>query len=83
MAEMSKQELADVMVKMVADVAGIKKFKSLDIIKAMIAQFGDRGVDKKMTKDVLKTTVNEGRLVFTYYGGSFVEVPHREGSAND
>ncbi len=83
MAEMSKQELADAVVKMVTDAAGIKKFKSMDIVKQMVQQYGDSGVDKKMAKTVIKEAVNEGRLVYTYFGGSFVEVPHREGSAND
>lgn len=83
MAEMSNQELADAIVKMVTDAAGIKKFKSMDIMKQMVQQYGDRGIDKKMVKNTLKQTVNEGRLVFTYFGGSWVEVPHREGSAND
>ncbi len=38
MAEMSNQELADAIVKMVTDAAGIKKFKSMDIMKQMVQQ---------------------------------------------
>ncbi|MDP8228587.1 MAG: hypothetical protein P9M15_03950 [Candidatus Electryoneaceae bacterium] len=79
----SDQELADAIVKMVTDAAGVKKYKAMDIIKLMVQTFGDRGADKKRVKTIIKNVVNEGHLVYTYFGGSFVEVPHREGAAND
>ncbi len=77
-----QDELQDAMFKMVKDAMGVKKFKANDITKAMIAQFDDR-VDKKDCKLAIRGLIDSGRLVYSYYGGSFIEVPHKEGAAND
>jgi hypothetical protein len=78
----STQEIADVMFKMVERDAGVKKYKPSDLTKAIMAQFGDE-VDKKDCKAAIRELVDNGRLVYTYFGGTFLEVPHREGAAND
>jgi len=75
-------EIAEAMYKMVAEAQGMKKLKPMDLIKAMIQMFGDE-VDKKMCKEAIKQLINSGRCVYTYFGGSFIELPHREGAAND
>jgi len=75
-------EIAEAMYKMVAEAQGLKKLKPMDLIKAMIQMFGDE-VDKKMCKEAIKQLINSGRCVYTYFGGSFIELPHREGAAND
>jgi hypothetical protein len=76
------EEVADAMFSMVSESQGIKKLKPGDLVKAMIEAFGDE-VDKKLCKGAIKILVNSGRCVYTYYGGSFLELPHREGAAND
>jgi len=48
----------------------------------MIEIYGDE-CDKQTCKSAIKELVNSGRLVYTYFGGSFLELPHREGAAND
>ena len=78
----TQEELQEAMFKMVERDAGQKKYKPGDVKKAMIAHFGD-DVDKKMIKLAIRALVEEGRLVYTYFGGSYLEIPHREGSAND
>jgi hypothetical protein len=75
-------EIADAMFKMVKDAAGQKKLKPTDLNKAMIEIYGDE-CDKKLCKLAIKELVNSGKLVYTYFGGSFLELPHREGAAND
>jgi hypothetical protein len=75
-------EVADAMFKMVEDAHGVKKLKAMDLTKAMIEVFGDE-VDKKLCKAAIKELINSGRCVYTYFGGSYVEIPHREASAND
>jgi len=75
-------EIADAMFKMVKDAAGQKKLKPTDLTKAMIEVYGDE-CDKKLCKSAIKVLVNSGKLVYTYFGGSFLELPHREGAAND
>ena len=76
------EEIADAMHKMVAEAQGIKKYKPMDLTKAMIQLHGDE-VDKKICKEAIKLLINSGRCVYTYFGGSFIEIPHREGAAND
>ncbi len=75
-------EIADAMFKMVKDAFGVKKLKPMDLIKAMVQLYGDE-VDKKMCKSAIKQLIDSERCVYTYFGGSFIEIPHREGSAND
>ncbi len=76
------EEVAEAMLGMVTESQGIKKLKPGDLIKAMIEAFGD-DVDKKLCKSAIKELVNSGTCVYTYYGGSFLELPHKEGAAND
>ena len=76
------EEIADAMFNMVKDAYGQKKLKPMDLTKAMIQLYGD-DVDKKMCKEAIKQLINSGRCVYTYFGGSFIEIPHREGAAND
>ena len=75
-------EVAEAMLKMVTEAHGIKKLKAMDLTKAMIELYGDE-VDKKLCKAAIKELINSGKCVYTYFGGSYVEIPHREASAND
>ena len=77
------EEIVEAMFNMVKDAQGLKKLKPTDLQKAMIAQFGDDRCDKKLCKGAIKELVNSGRCVYTYFGGSFIELPHREGAAED
>lgn len=76
------EEIADAMYKMIKDAMGVKKYKPTDLNKTMIEMFPDE-VDKKLCKAAIKELVNSGKCVYTYFGGSFIEIPHREGAAND
>jgi hypothetical protein len=78
----SIEEVADAMFNMVSRDAGSKKYKPSDLTKAMLSHFGDE-VDKKLCKDAIRHLVDNGRLVYTYFGGSYLEVPHKEGAAPD
>jgi hypothetical protein len=76
------EEVADAMYKLVKDATGLKKLKPMDLIKSMIEMFGDE-VDKKQCKMAIKELINSGRCVYTYFGGSYIELPHKEAAAND
>ncbi len=78
----SADEVADAMYKLVEQAQGVKKLKAMDLTKSMIEMFGDE-VDKKLCKLAIKQLIDSGRCVYTYFGGSYVEIPHREASAND
>ena len=75
------EEVADAMFEMVKEYQGRKKFKAGDLIKAMIEKFGPDECDKKLCKAAIRTMMDSGRCVYTYFGGSFIELPHREGAA--
>lgn len=77
----SVDDVADMMFKMVKDAMGVKKFKSGDLSKAAMAHFADKGCDKKTTKAALAQLIESKRCVYTYFGASFVEIPHEEGAA--
>jgi hypothetical protein len=79
--QLTVEQVADQMYKMVADAQGVKKLKPGDLSKAMIEIHGDK-VDKKLCKEAIKSLINSGRCVYTYFGGSFIELPHKEGAAN-
>ena len=76
----TKEQVADAMYEMVEKYQGKKKFKALDLTKAMKEQFGDE-VDRKMCKAAIRDLIDSGRCVYTYFGGSYVEIPHKEGAA--
>lgn len=77
------EQVADAMYAMVKEYAGKKKFKASDLTKAMIQQFGEADCDKKLCKSAIRTLMDSGRCVYTYFGGSFIEIPHKEGAAED
>ncbi len=75
------EEVADAMYELVAEYQGRKKFKPGDLIKTMIEKYGEDEVDKKLCKSAIRILMDSGRCVYTYFGGSFIEVPHEEGIA--
>jgi len=80
--KLTVDEVADQMYKMVADSQGQKKLKPGDLTKAVKEVYGDK-VDRKLCKDAIRSLIESGRCVYTYFGGSYIELPHREGAAND
>jgi hypothetical protein len=76
-------QVADEMFKLVEEYFGRKKFKASDLTKAMIEKFGEDEVDKKLCKLAIRQLTDSGRCVYTYFGGSYIEIPHKEGAAGD
>jgi len=79
--DVSAEEVADYMYKMVKDAMGVKKFKAGDLTKAAIAEFENKGADKKLAQAAIRQLIDTGKCVYTYFGGSFIEIPHEEGAA--
>ena len=75
-------EVADAMYKMVKESMGQKKWKATDLTKAVIELFGQEKCDKQLAKLAIRELMDSGRCVYTYFGGSFIEIPHKEGAAN-
>jgi hypothetical protein len=82
MAEQVKvEEVADAMYKLIKDSMGQKKWKATDLTKAVIELFGER-CDKALAKSAIRELIESEKCVYTYFGGSFIEIPHKEGAEN-
>ena len=75
------EEVSDAMYKMIKDSMGQKKWKATDLTKAVAELFGDR-CDKSLAKSAIRELIESGKCVYTYFGGSFIEIPHKEGAEN-
>ena len=75
---MDAQELVKKVYELVEKNQGKKKMKAGDIKKAMVAE----GAAEDEVKAAIRELVDGGKLVYSYFGGSFIEIPHVEGSAN-
>jgi hypothetical protein len=76
---LSKEELVEFIFDMVAKAQGKKQLKAMDLQKAVLKAHPDQ--DKVMVKFAIKDLIDGGRCVYTYFGGSFIEIPHEEGAA--
>jgi hypothetical protein len=77
---MNIEALAEDIYRMVAESAGKKNLKAGDIAKAMIAKHGE-SCAKSDCKQALRLLIDSERCVYSYFGGSYIELPHREGAA--
>ncbi len=75
MAEVTIDQIADAMFELVKSTYGKKNLKPMDVTKAMIEDFGDDAVDKKMCKKALRQLIDSGRCTYKYAGGSYVTLP--------
>ncbi len=74
-------ELAEAMYQMVVECQGKKNLKPADLMKAMIARYGDAACNKSDCKQALRTLIDSERCVYSYFGESYVTLPHKEGAA--
>ena len=78
---LSKEELVEFIYEMVEKAQGKKKLKAMDIQKAVLKEHPDQ--PKNDIKFAIKDLIDGGRCVYTYFGGSFIEIPHEEGAAKN
>ncbi len=72
------EELADAMFGMVKESVGGRKLRPQELTKAMVEKFGADRCSKDACKAALRQLMDSGRCVYTFYGGSFVELPSQE-----
>ena len=72
------EELAEAMFRMIADAQGVRKLKPNDVSKAMIEHFGPERCSKEACKEAIRQLVDSGRCIYTYFGGSYIELPRSE-----
>ena len=76
---LEKAELVEYIYDLVAKAAGKKQLKAKDIEKLVLKEHPDQ--NKNDVKFAIKELIDSGRCVYTYFGGSFIELPHVEGAA--
>ncbi len=72
------EELAEAMYRMVEGSVGGRKLRPQELTKAMVERFGADRCSKETCKEALRQLMDSGRCVYTFYGGSFVELPSQE-----
>ncbi len=71
---MDVAEMKEKIYTLVESSMGKKKLKAGDIKK----HFRTEGVEEELVKEGLRELIDEGRLIYTYFGGSYVEVPPKQ-----
>ena len=82
MDETAIQNLAEEMFQMVAEYAGKKNLKALDLTKAMIVKHGEGTCDKDDCKKAIRLLIDSGRCVYSYLGGSYIQLPPKPDAAS-
>jgi len=70
MADVTVEQLADEIYKLLVEYHGKKRFKTGDIVKEMKSK---NGAEKKDVKKALKILMDDGRTIYGYAGGSWIE----------
>lgn len=76
---LSIDTLADDMFALIQECAGKRKLKAGDLTKAMIAKHGEAACDKDACKKAIRLLIDSGRCIYTYLGGSYIELPSQGG----
>lgn len=75
------EAVAEAMFQLVTEYQGKKKLKAGDLTKAMVEKFGDDECDRKLCKAAIRILIDTGRCIYTYWGGSYIELPPEEETA--
>ena len=78
---LSKEDLCNYIYDMVAKAQGKKNLKAMDVQKAVLKDHPDQ--PKNDIKFAIKELIDTGRCVYTYFGGSYIEIPHQEGASKN
>jgi len=78
MEPVAHAELTEAMFKMVSDAQGARKLKPNDVSKAMIERYGADRCSREACKEAIRELVDSGRCIYTYFGGSYIELPQAE-----
>jgi hypothetical protein len=81
MGEISVETLAEEMYQMVAECAGKRNLKPLDLIKATVGKHGEGGCDIEDCRKAIRLLIDSGRCIYTYFGASYIQLPPKEDAA--
>ncbi len=72
------EQIAEAMYALVVECAGKKNLKAGDLTKAMIAKFGEQSCNKELCKQAIRILIDSGRCIYSYLGGSYIQLPVKE-----
>jgi hypothetical protein len=72
--------LAGEMFQLLTECAGKKNLKAGDLIKEMISRHGEIACGKDDCKKAIRSLIDSGRCIYSYLGGSYIQIPPKEGS---
>jgi hypothetical protein len=75
MSQPTIDEIANAMFELVKTTYGKKNLKPMDLMKAMIEDFGEEECDKKMCKLANRQQIDSVRCIYRYVVGSFITLP--------
>jgi hypothetical protein len=75
MSQPTIDDIANSMFELVKSTHGKKNLKPMDVIKAMIEEYGEDNCDKKMCKQAIRQLIDTGRCIYSYVGGSYLTLP--------
>ncbi len=71
------EQLAEAMYELVKQYTGQRQFTARELTKTMIEQHGD-DASRSDCKKAVRLLIDSGRCIYTYKGGSYVELPPKE-----
>ncbi|MCL2660698.1 MAG: hypothetical protein FWD64_09300 [Acidobacteriaceae bacterium] len=79
MAELTVETVAEEMFRYVSECAGKKNLKAPDLTKFAIDKHGE-SCTKDMCKQAIRELIDSERCVYSYLGGSYIQLPPTPGS---
>jgi len=80
MADITVEVVAEEMFSLISECAGKKNLKAGDLIKHAIAKYGEGVCTKDMCKQAIRQLIDSERCVYSYLGGSYIQLPPSPGS---
>ena len=74
------EALAEDMFQLITECTGKKNLKAGDLTKEMIDKHGADACTKDDCKQAIRILIDSGRCVYSYLGGSFIQLPPQEDS---
>ena len=78
MSDVTPSVVADAIYELVKENFGKKKFRPTEINREMAAKFGKENVPKPLMKQAMREVIESGRCIYTFYSGTYVELPHED-----
>lgn len=72
------EELVEAMYRMVQESTGSRRLRPTDLTRAMIERFSAERCSRHACKEAMRRLTESGRCVYTFYDGSYVELPSEE-----